>query len=78
MGNKEANVPVDSKTITFEDVECKVYRDCQLVIVDESSFASASNVQKIEERVKMQERLNGVKWEIIISCKQQMRIVAPR
>ena len=61
MGDKEANVPVASKTMTFENVECEVYRDCQLVIVDECLFASASNLQKIEERVKKQERLSGVK-----------------
>ena len=61
MGDKEANVPMASKIITFENVERRVYRDCQLVIVDECSFASASNVQKIEERVKKQERLSRVK-----------------
>ena len=61
MGDKEANVPVASKTITFKNVERKAHRDCQFLIVDECSFASASNVQTIEERAKMQERLNGVK-----------------
>ena len=61
MGDKEANVPMASKIITFENVERKVYRDRQLVIVDECSFASASNVQKIVERVKKQERLSRVK-----------------
>ena len=61
MGDKEANVPMASKIIAFENAERKVYRDCQLVIVDECSFASASDVQKTEERVKKQERLSGVK-----------------
>ena len=60
MGDKEANVPMASKIISFENVERNVYGD-QLVIVDECSFVSASNVQKIEERVKKQERLSRVK-----------------